>query len=328
MENQFKKYEDRIAHSILRDTVLATLALCAIILGAFAVGLLYFRSQTVVTWSQLFLFMVILTVVISLTTVAQAYLLYHIAHRVARKSVAPLIDSLDREKAFTSFASHELRTPLAVIKGSLEVLIRKQRKEEEYRQKIRENLQVVDNMNQMVDNLLTLTRVENGKLRLQYTDVPVQDILTEACTVSSDVMLQRELAVRLDVPDEHLKAYTDHTALLTILTNVIANAAKYCNKGGSVGLTAKPEDGHVLIEVVNSGPGIPAEDTRHVFEPFYRSIASGHQRIEGYGLGLTIVSRFAAITGIKVSLTSSEQGPTTVRLHIPQGHPSSQQTFR
>lgn len=316
MEEQLKKYEKRISNRILKETLAITMVLCVFILTGFIAGLCYCSNLKSISVPLLTRILLINIAIICLATVVQIVLLYRTSRRAAKDIVKPLIDSLEREKAFTSYASHELRTPLAVIKGSLEVLIRKSRTEEEYRQKISDNIRVVDNMNQMVDNLLTLTRVENGKTKLSMSNLSVKDILTEACSLKSDVMLQRDLKVSLEVYPEDIYVYTDHTALLTILTNIISNAAKYCNESGYIYLRAKPYADTILIEVENSGPGIPAAETKRVFEPFYRSIDSGHQRIKGYGLGLAIVSRFAQMIHAQIQMNSSEKGPTTVQVYL------------
>ncbi|MGP1435661.1 MAG: sensor histidine kinase [Phocaeicola sp.] len=242
--------------------------------------------------------------------------LYFISRRVAKRTIQPLQDALEREKSFTSYASHEFRTPLAVLKGSMEVLIRKPRTQEEYERKIAENIKVVDGMNIMVDNLLTLTRLENGKPHLHPAVYGVRDMLIESCSNHSDAVMKRRLEVDFVLPADDFVVRTDRNALMTILNNLVANAVKYCNEGGRITFRVRRDGGKIVIGIENTGRGIPESETSKVFNQFYRSIRSGDQRISGYGLGLAIVSRFADMIGAEVTFTSCEEGPTLVEVTL------------
>ncbi|WP_091820836.1 sensor histidine kinase [Prevotella sp. kh1p2] len=316
MEEQ-KKYQERIARKVLLRTGGITILFCLFVLVVVGVEVKHVAVRQTVTDNDIFQMLLILCAAICAGAVASLVALYYISRNAARESIQPLTQALEREKAFTSYASHELRTPLAVIKGSLEVLIRKPRTEEEYRRKITESIQVVDRMNEMVDNLLTLTRVESGKLQLIYADYSVSDLMTEACSNYADQLMQRRIKISVDVSPAALTMQTDRSAMLAILSNLISNAAKYCNESGNVNLRATREKNSVLLEVENSGPGIPKAEAEQVFDPFYRSIATGSQKVKGYGLGLAIVRRMTDLLGGKVSLTSSSEGPTIVQVRLP-----------
>lgn len=199
----------------------------------------------------------------------------------------------------------------------MEVLIRKPRTPEEYERKIRDNISVVDGMNAMVDNLLTLTRMESGKKVLSPMTLNVKDMLTETCSTYADVIMQRRLQVVFSIPSDDLTVYTDRNALMTILGNLMSNAAKYCNENGRITLHAHDEGGKVVvIGIENIGRGIPEEETPKVFDQFYRSIKTGNQQIPGYGLGLAIVHRFAEMLHARVRFTSREEGPTLVEITL------------
>jgi signal transduction histidine kinase len=316
MEEQ-KKYQERIARRVLLRTGGITILFCLFVLVVAGVEVKHVAIHQTVTDNDIFQMLLILCAAICAGAVASLVALYYISRNAAKESILPLTQALEREKAFTSYASHELRTPLAVIKGSLEVLIRKPRTEEEYRRKITESIQIVDRMNEMVDNLLTLTRVESGKLQLIYADYSVSDLMTEACSNYADQLMQRRIKISVDVSPAALTMQTDRSAMLAILSNLISNAAKYCNESGNVNLRAAREKNSVLLEVENSGPGIPKAEAAQVFDPFYRSISTGSQKIKGYGLGLAIVRRMTDLLGGKVSLTSSNEGPTIVQVRLP-----------
>ena len=238
--------------------------------------------------------------------------LYFIARDVALQSIKPLQEALTRERQFTSYASHELRTPLAVIKGSLEVLIRKPRTQEEYERKIKENIGVVDNMNRMVDNMLMLTRADSSHFQLRPTDVGIRELLSETCSAYSNQIIRRGIHIEMNIAPEDITLHTDRNALGIIVSNLISNATKYCDEGGEIRLSARRQDGHTLIVFSNTGRGIPAEECDKVFDKFYRSISAGHQQVKGFGLGLAVVRRFAVIIGATVHFDSCPEGPTTV----------------
>jgi len=243
-------------------------------------------------------------------------ILYLISKRVATKSIEPLKDALAREKAFTSYASHEFRTPLAVLKGKLEVLVRRPRTAEEYQKTIKECINEVDAMNEMLENLLTLTRVEHGKQTLQKEAIIISDIFEDLVGVYSDLLLKRNLKVSIEVESPDFVVNTDRRALKTIVTNLFSNAVKYADEGGSIWLRASQSGKRTVVEVENTGVGIPEADVEHVFEPYFRSIDGKAQSVKGFGIGLTLVSRLSELIDAEVSITSSEQGPTCVTLKL------------
>lgn len=97
----------------------------------------------------------------------------------------------------------------------------------------------------------------------------------------------------------------------------VSNAAKYCNQSGFVNLRARSEKNCILMEVENTGPGIPKAEVDQVFAPFYRSISTGGQKIKGYGLGLAIVRRMTDLLGGRVMLISDTEGPTIMQVRFP-----------
>lgn len=149
---------------------------------------------------------------------------------MAKQSIKPLQDALSRERQFTSYASHELRTPLAVIKGSLEVLVRKPRTQEEYEKKIKENIGVVDNMNRMVDNMLMLTRADSAHFRLIPTEINIKELFTEICSAFSNQIIRRGLHITMNITPDEFTINADRNALFIIVNNLFSNATKYCNE--------------------------------------------------------------------------------------------------
>lgn len=225
--------------------------------------------------------------------------------------------AIEREKSFTSYASHEFRTPLSVLKGTMEVLIRKPRSETEYKEKITSCIKEVDKLNEMVEQLLVLTRYEEGKRSLNYDNYPLEDLINNSVCLFCDVILNKKLEIKTAVFPKNISVYTDEHSFTTILNNLISNAIKYSNDGGFVEIKTYQKHKQLVIEIKNTGSGISKEELEHIFEKFYRSYTPEHRESNGFGLGLPIVKRFCSLLDIKIEITSEINKNTLVKLIIP-----------
>lgn len=314
--NEDRNFQNEIARKILLQVGLLTMLLCAGLLAVFGVEM-YRASSTELTSGRVIrmLLEVLAATCVSCTLVFVA--LYFVSRSVARKSLQPLKDALERERSFTSYASHEFRTPLAVLRGSMEVLIRKPRTEAEYRARITECIGEVDAMNKMVEDLLTLTRVESGRRSLEAEPVVVADLLDDVTSRYAEQLIVRGIRIHIDVQPGVSTVTTDRRALATILGNLVSNAVKYCDDAGTITLSSYLRDGEVVITVTNTGHGIPRDELSSVFSQFYRGSDTARQRVKGFGLGLTIVRHFADLIGATVAIDSDHDRPTTVTLTLP-----------
>ncbi len=225
--------------------------------------------------------------------------------------------AMEREKSFTSCASHEFRTPLSVLKGTMEVLIRHPRSQAEYEDRIKACIKEVDKLNDMVEQLLILTRYEEGKRSLNYDYYSVEDMINNSVCLFCDMILKKKLEINISIFPQQVSVYTDEYSLSTILTNLISNAVKYSNDRGTIDIKANQQDNHLIIEIENSGRGIPQEELKYIFDKFYRSYASERPEIKGFGLGLPIVNRFCSLLNIDIEITSDLDKITVAKLTIP-----------
>ena len=225
--------------------------------------------------------------------------------------------AVEREKSFTSYASHEFRTPLAVLKGTMEVLLRKPRSDEEYKEKIKACAKEVDKMNEMVEQLLILTRYEEGKSSLNYNHCFIEDLINDSVCIFSDAILNKKLEVTTTIQPQRIKLYIDEYSFSTILNNLISNAVKYSNNTGKIDIRAYQQEDFLIVEIRNTGYGIPQEELNFIFDKFYRSYASEGTKIKGFGLGLPIVKRFCDLLNIKISIDSEINKQTSAILIIP-----------
>ena len=224
--------------------------------------------------------------------------------------------TIEREKSFTSYASHEFRTPLAVLKGTLEVLIRKPRQQEEYEEKVNYCIKEVDRLNHLVDELLILTRYENLKQSLKWENTDIKMIVDESLKYLERNIQQKNMRILTNISSRGIPLRTDIYLLSTIIHNILSNAIKYSHRDSEIEINVQAEDNIILLEIADKGIGISEEDLEKVFDKFYRS--TDHADIKGFGLGLPIVKRFCSLLNIKIQINSKEGVGTTVKLQIPQ----------
>lgn len=218
-----------------------------------------------------------------------------------------------REKQFTSDASHELRTPLAVIKGTLEVLVRKPRTEEEYKEKINYCVSEVNRLNHLVDELLLLARFENQRQNLKLEQVNLVSVLSDTMARNSTQIQEKKLRIVSKYPNE-VYAKTDSYLLSLIINNIITNAIKYSNANTDIFVSLIDKENTVVCSIADNGIGIAKDEIDKIFDQFYRSKSNEHPEIKGTGLGLSIVKRLCDLLEIELVIESEENRGTTVHL--------------
>ena len=224
--------------------------------------------------------------------------------------------AIEREKQFTSDASHELRTPLAVIKGTMEVLIRKPRNKQEYEEKINFCISEVDRLNHMVDQLLLLARFENQKQNLKSESVYLNALLLDLLARFSDKIKNNKIQISTNFSQEYSIA-SDMYLVTIIISNLLSNAIKYTHSEGKVSLLLFEDEGSVQFSIIDNGIGIAPNDIAKVFQSFYRSENSNQATIKGTGLGLSIVKRLCDLLQIKISIKSELNVGTEINLSFP-----------
>ena len=226
-------------------------------------------------------------------------------------------NAIEREKQFTSDASHELRTPLAIIKGTLEVLIRKPREKQEYEEKINFCISEVNRVNKLVDELLLLARFENEKQNIKSESVLLNALLLDTSARFSDKIKDRNGQIIYDFKEEYY-IESDYNLVSIIISNLFSNALKYSNDNSTIQLKLFKENNQIKCSITDEGIGISEEDQDKIFNAFFRSESLNHPDIKGTGLGLSIVKRLCELLNIKINIESKLNKGTTIVLSFPE----------
>ena len=222
-------------------------------------------------------------------------------------------NAMSREKQFTSDASHELRTPLAVIRGTLEVLIRKPRETAEYEEKINYCITEVIRLTTIVEQLLLLARFESNRASLQLKKTAIDEVVLQAMERYSPEITAKNITIDFYFK-EHFYITTDGAMAAIIVENLLSNAIKYSYDGGYISVELYKGATAITCTISDKGIGIAQADLARVFEQFYRSEATEHTSIKGTGLGLSIVKRLCDMLGITIAITSKKGNGTVVKL--------------
>ncbi len=219
---------------------------------------------------------------------------------------------------FVANVSHELKTPLAAIQATVETLldgaVHDPAHNLRFLQRISENS---DRLNRLVQDLLSLGRIESGDEVLELQEVPLEGVI-ENCLARHEHRAQAK-GIRLEAqpPPQGVIALADEEALAHILDNLVDNAIKYTPEGGSVTLRWSADGEQALLEVRDSGVGIPEKDLPRIFERFYRVDKARSRELGGTGLGLAIVKHLVQALSGTISVASEVGKGTAFTLRLP-----------
>ncbi len=216
---------------------------------------------------------------------------------------------------FVSMASHEFRTPLSSILSSAELLgmYLETGRHEKCEKNINRIKSSVRNLTGILNDFLSLEKLEAGKVQLQRSTFTLQDYLKEL-QEEIDPILKKDQQLKTQYP-ENATLLTDDHLLTNILINLISNAIKYSPNGEDVTLAFEEQPDHWLVKVIDQGIGIPEEDKVHMFSRFFR--ASNVENIKGTGLGLTIVKRYLDLLGGTIGFDSEYGKGSTFYFTLP-----------
>jgi signal transduction histidine kinase len=222
-------------------------------------------------------------------------------------------------RRFTADASHELKTPLTVLRSGIERAITHPEAPREVLVVLEETLIEVKRMTELVDSLLTLARADEGRAPLHLEQLDLRALLPEIAETAGMLGEQAGVQVRVDVPDHAVTLEADPGRIHQMLMNLLTNAIKYTPRGGSVSIVSSLADGHVVVDVRDTGIGIAPGDLPHVFDRFWRADQARSRTGErpGAGLGLAICKWIAEAHGGAIAVQSRPGRGTTFTVTLP-----------
>jgi signal transduction histidine kinase len=221
------------------------------------------------------------------------------------------------QQQFIADVSHELRTPLTILRGSLEVALEEERPAEEYREAIGNALLEVRHLTRISQNLLFLTRGESGRVTLSFANLDLGKFAAESVRDLAATANDRGLALTASVPERPVYVFADAGRLQQVLHNLLENAMRYTEEGGAIAVGVSSAPGEAILEVKDTGVGIPESDLPYVFERFFRSKGSRRSDPGGAGLGLSIVRWIVEAHKGRVTVESQVGKGSTFRVHLP-----------
>jgi signal transduction histidine kinase len=225
-------------------------------------------------------------------------------------------DTLLREKQFASDASHELRTPLSVLKGTLEIMIRKPRPSAYYIEKAATCFSEVNRMSILVDQLLLLARYESKTVMANLSKVSLEQLVHRIIARNVNSLEEKNLTINLKI-GENTMVITDAFMTEQILENIFSNAVKYSYPNQAIEIFTDRSDDQVFLTVKDEGVGMEKEELSKIFDRFYRADKSRSAQSKSHGLGLAIAKRFADLLQIKISVVSQPGKGSSFTLAFP-----------
>ena len=217
--------------------------------------------------------------------------------------LARLRDSLQTSRRFLADASHELRTPLTIIKGELQEIVGKQIVQGEVRDRLGSVLEEVARLEHLVAGLLVLSRLDAGEVQGEWTELDLAELATS--TAEQMRLIAEDRGVQIDTGSLNaILIRGDRARLKQVIVNLLDNAIRFTSRGGTVTLRAMQSSLHSVLEVRDTGIGIPAEALPNVFDRFFRVDEARSREDGGAGLGLSIAKSICSAHGAQIQVDS------------------------
>jgi signal transduction histidine kinase/CheY-like chemotaxis protein len=247
------------------------------------------------------------------------------ARQYQTRAYLPEREEADRRKdEFLATLAHELRNPLAPIRNWVNVL--RMTRSDERGQHIWDMMdRQVSHMVRLVDDLMELSRITRGKIDLRMEPVELRPVIAAALEASRPLIEAARHHLTVDVPDEPIVVRADAVRLAQVVSNLLNNAAKYTDDGGSISLSVRREGQHAVIAVRDTGIGISPDSLPRVFDMFVQEELRDHRPKAGLGIGLTLVRSLVEMHSGRVEAHSDGPGTGSefvVRLPISASAPA------
>jgi heavy metal sensor kinase len=238
------------------------------------------------------------------------------------RMIARLNETFEQNRRFLADASHELRTPLAALRGEMESVVEQARALPELRDRAGSALEEVDRLAKIVDALFAISRLDAGESQQEWERFDLAPLAASTTEQMSLLAEDKGIAVACNVQGK-VSVDGDRARIKQVVVNLLDNAIKYTPAGGTINLNVHARGGKAVLEVVDTGIGIPAGALPHIFERFFRVDQARSRDAGGAGLGLAIVKSICAAHGGKVEVESVEGKGSWFRVELPLASPAT-----
>jgi len=215
---------------------------------------------------------------------------------------------------FFSNITHDLKTPITAIKGASDILAKKLR-DEEYGPYVEILKRNVTRLSSMVRDLLDCARLESGELELNKEQLDLAEVVEDAVLMVQPLAWENQIEIEYDPPDEPYYVIADRARIEQAISNLLANAIKFSDKGAKVIVRLAHKDGQVVMSVEDFGPGIPQSEQKMVFKKFYRR--SREKGSDGLGLGLAIARGVVEAHEGKIWISQPDHQGVIMNISLP-----------
>jgi signal transduction histidine kinase/CheY-like chemotaxis protein len=239
-------------------------------------------------------------------------------YRQLERQSAALEVASEHKSEFLASMSHELRTPLNAIIGFSEVLLERMFGELNERQDdyLRDILSSGKHLLELLNDILDLSKIEAGQMDLSRSQFAVRESLEYCLSMVRERALKQRILLNLDVDPQVGMLDADRLRFRQVVLNLLSNAVKFTPEGGSVGIRASIRDQDLVVEVTDTGPGVPPEDRQRIFDSFQQGTRHNEQT-EGTGLGLTLSKRILELHGGRIWIDSEPGQGSTFGFALP-----------
>jgi two-component system sensor histidine kinase GlrK len=231
-----------------------------------------------------------------------------------------LLELAQEKNRFLRHMSHELKTPLANIREGTELLMdgavgELQSAQREVTAILRENGM---KLQRLIENLLSFSAWQAKSVGLEVTEFKLRPLIKSVLENQQLTLVAQR--VRLDVQVEDLTPLADRAKVRLILDNLLSNAIKFTPRGGTISIHARREREQLLLDVMDSGPGIPPDERNRIFEAFYQGKTPQGGHVKGTGIGLSVVTEFVNAHGGSIEILEATAGGALFRVRLPLRH--------
>ena len=236
---------------------------------------------------------------------------------------ARLLDLAQEKNRFLRHMSHELKTPLANIREGTELLMdgavgELQSAQREVTAILRENGM---KLQRLIENLLSFSAWQAQNVGLEVSEFKLRPLIKSVLENQQLTLVAQR--VRLDVQVEDLTPLADRAKVRLILDNLLSNAVKFTPRGGTISMHARADRGQLILDVMDSGPGVPADERKRIFEAFYQGKTPQGGHVKGTGIGLSVVTEFVNAHSGSVEILEAGAGGAHFRVRLPLRQPTA-----